>query len=124
MARKKIRNYDSVEQVEAIFNEAYARYHDEIIADLLKETGMKSLDELWEFDYHMGFGFDCGWVRVKSYNQEQMREWRLDGDKYSCAYVGYGTPYNTQSTTLTNFQAEWVIKKLGLTDYYTSIRLD
>jgi hypothetical protein len=89
----------------------------------------KTLEELHEYDingsYYGGFGLDCGWVRVKTFNREQLREWTLDNGKYDAMVWGIRCPYETQSTTLKDIQINKALKDLNMNEqYYTSIRLD
>ena len=135
MARTKIRNYWSVDEVKDFINEYFKEYHDEVIDYLIKEVNkmldknFKTIDELNEFDihgsYYGGFGLDCSWVRVKTFNKDQYREWVLDNGKYNAEVWGIRCPYNTQSTTCKEIQIKKALNDLGLNDqYYASVRLD
>ena len=126
MARKKIRNYKSIEQVRDIFNDYFYTHESEVIDHMLKEVNMSSLDEVWEYcNKHCGFGFDCGWVWLGAENNEQSREWRLDNGDYRDHVSGFDYPYNSQSTTLKEIQLRKALKDLGLeNDYYIITRLD
>lgn len=124
MARK-IRNYDSVDVVRAKINNYFENYHDEVIQDLLDNTGFTNMDELSNYEYHMGFGLDCGWVWVCTLNSAQEREWRLDNGKYDTHVTMIKYPYNSQSTTCKEIQLNKALKDLHMTDQYMPyVRLD
>ncbi len=98
MVRKKVRHHESRDALQKRFRE-WERDNQALINDKLpKMHGCVDMDDLHNFEYSMGFGFDCGWLNVMPRNSEQAREWRLD--------EGYGGPYylspamKTQSSTL------------------------
>lgn len=135
MARRKIRYYLSTEQVARIINNWLEVNKEEVIEHLIKEVNemmgkdFKTLEELKEFDIHGsfvgGFGFDCGWVKVRTYNKDQFKEWTLDNGKYNAEVWGIRCPYETQSTTCKEIQIKYALDQMKLNDqYYTSIRLD
>ena len=125
MARNKIRHYDSTELV-AIKIQRYFDSHKEVIDHLLKEVRMNNLDEVWEFENrHCGWYGDCGFVRVKTFSEDQRKEWVLDNGKYNDMVYGIRCPYDSQSTTLKDIQIRKALKDLNMDNqYYTDIRLD
>ena len=128
MGRKKIRNYPSINAVENKINEYFDTHSEEVISKMLEEFDFDSLDSLWEYEYnHMGMNCDCGFVWLYTHNTSQEHEWILDDP-----YGGYGAyasrfnyPYNTQSTTLKEFELRHALEALDMNDdYYIKIRLD
>ena len=135
MARRKVRYYPTTEDVANIINNYFKEHREEVIEDMIAKVNrsynksFNTLDELHQFDvygsYYGGFGLDCGWVRVKTMNKEQLREWTLDNGKWDALVWGISCPYNTQSTTLQEIMVNKALQDLGMTDtYYASVRLD
>lgn len=125
MAKRKVRNYESVDVVRNRINNYFETHHDEVIQHMVKETGFDSFDDLWDAEYHMAFGLDCGWVWVYSMNKEQRHEWALDNGKYDAYVTMIKYPYNTQSTTCKEIQLNKALKDLNMDGQYMAyVRLD
>lgn len=125
MARRKVRNYESVEVVRNRINDYFENHHGEVIDEMLKQLKFDSLDSLWDSEYRGYFGFDCGWVWVCTLNSEQDREWRLDNGKYDAYVTRIKYPYNSQSTTCKEIQLNKALKDLGMDHQYMAyVRLD
>jgi len=124
MARKKVRNYPSIEDYEKQFDEYFKEHYNDVVDYVLKETGYSSLEKLRFAEQNMAFGLDCGWVYLCPRNTEMEHEWILDNDKYS-AKVYLRDPMRTQSVTIKRLCAEKLIEDLGLENiFYISERLD
>lgn len=125
MARRKIRNYPPVIDVRNMINEYMVYNKEEITNIMLKSFGCKDTCELRDRENKMMFGFDCGWVYVGARRREQNREWLLDNGKYDAYVNRIRCSYETQSTTLKQFQIDYVLRRLGLdNEYYSFVRLD
>ena len=132
MGRKKVRNYLTREEVEAMINNYFYNCRDEVIKYICENNGsgvFNSLDELREFDIHGsyfgGFGLDCGWCWVYPKRSEQHREWVLDNGKWDAYARDFKLPYNTQSTTLKRLELEKALKDLNIQEFYSiHVRLD
>lgn len=132
MARKKVRNYMSIEEVENMINNYFYNRGNEVIKYICENNGISifnSLDELREFDIHGsylgGFGLDCGWCWLTPKRPEQQREWVLDSGKWDAYARRFKYPYNTQSTTLKELELRKAIEDLNIDKYYSIyVRLD
>lgn len=125
MPRRKVRKYDSVAQVENKINEWIELHKDEILNDMLNKAGYPDTDKLWDDEYNGRFGLDCGWVWLYAKNDEQFHEWFLDNNRYQDFVSRIRFPYSTQSTTLKEIQAKYILKNMGLeNDYGIYVRLD
>lgn len=125
MARTKVRHYETVEDVRRKINNYFYLHENEVIENLLYETGFKTVDDLWNAEYNMGFGFDCGWVWVITTNKEQNHEWVLDNGRYDAYVTMIKYPYNTQSTTCKEIQLNKALKDLNMDSQYMAyVRLD
>jgi len=95
--------------------ETYCNEHrDEIIQHMLNVRGFANTEELWDFEYHGGFGFDCGWVKLYPRDDREYTAWKKADKECHSPYIFFREPYQTQSTTLQRIQAEYVLEKLGL----------
>lgn len=125
MARKKVRNYISIEGFEEMINNYFYNQYSNVNKALCEEFGFDNIDDLREFDIHGsffgGFGLDCGFIHVTPIRSEQFREWRLDNDLgvYGAYASRFNYPYNTQSTTCKKFQIDMALKELNLKDLYS-----
>lgn len=126
MARRKVRKYETVEDVRRNLNNYFYLHNNEVIQDLLEKTGFNTVTELQYAECHtMRFGFDCGWVWAGTKNSAQRHEWELDNGEYSAKVNRINYPYNSQSTTCKRIQLNKALEDLGLTDqYYAYVRLD
>lgn len=125
MARRKIRHYLPTSVIAERINKYFREHKEEVIQNMLKETGFDDLNKLHDYEFNYGFGFDCGWVWVKTRSFEQEREWVLDNGKYDALVTGLLTPYSTQSTTLKKIMVDDALEKLGMSgDYFSYVRLD
>ena len=123
MGRRKIRNYPNKEYYKDLFNEYFATHSDEVIANMLEETGFNSLDELHDAEFKMYFGFDCGFTYFIPCNKEMTREWRLDN--YDNLLYGIRESYMSQSTTLKEIQCRYALAQLHMEDeFFVYSRLD
>ena len=118
MARRKIRNYPTRENVERLMNDYCEKHSNEIIGYMLDVTGYESVDELRDAEFSMRWPLDCGLVYITPKNREQSHEWYLDDDRIS-SRMFVDTPYHTQSTTLQMIQAEKILDTLGIRNDYT-----
>lgn len=73
MGRIKIRNYPSREWIREVLDEYFIQHREEVVAEVLKETGYATLDELLEAERRSVFGLDCGWVKVHPINGMEKR---------------------------------------------------
>lgn len=126
MGRKKVRNYLTREEVEAMINNYFYNCRDEVIKYICENNGMRvfnSLEELHEFDihgsYYGGFGLDCGWCWLYPKRDAQRREWVLDNGEYDAYARSFKLPYNTQSTTLKSLELEKALEDLNIRDFYS-----
>ena len=92
---------------EDFFRENKAR----IISELLRYAKVETEEELWDKEYHMGFGLDCGIVYIVPYDPETTKVWKKD-DPYRDARLHLRYPYQTQSTTLQEIQATMLVEYL------------
>lgn len=135
MARRKVRLYSTVKQVEELIDNYFEEHREEVTKDLLKKAGeeagreFKTVDELKEFDfrgsYYGGFPLSCGFVWVKPRSSKQAHEWFLDNDRIP----DYASPrnyvYNTQCTVIKEIQMRKAFDDLGLdSEYSIYVRLD
>ena len=93
----------------------------ELQAELLRQTGCKTMEELQDKEYHMGWGLDCGWMMMCPKNPDMLKEWKREQNFYSggCRLKGIDKAYLTQSTTLQSIIAEKVWEALKLGDILT-----
>lgn len=124
MGRKKVRKHQSIAYYEAMLKDYFSEHKDDVVEYMLGNLGYDSLDDLWNDEYRMKFGFDCGWIYLIPRDKEMYHEWELDNGKYG-AHIFCRTPYNTQSTTIQREQVEKAVHDLGLEDkFWISVRLD
>ena len=134
MAKRKVRNYPSVEHVEELVNNYFDEHKEEVIDYMISETNrelgkdFKDLDDLHDFEFGSGcggFGLDCGWVWLYAKNKDQRHEWFLDNDRIPNYASPHNWPYHTQSTTLKQYQMKKAIDDLNLSnDYMVYTKLD
>ena len=125
MPRTKNRKHESVTAVAQKINKWIEEHKDEILKNMLDTVGYEDTDKLWNDEYHGRFGLDCGWVWFYTKNDEQYHEWFLDNNRYTDYVSRINYPYNTQSTTLKEIQAKYILKNMGLeNDYGIYVRLD
>ncbi len=118
MAKTKIRKYETVKEVEDLFNRVFIEHRYDIIKHMLNNVDIPDLDSLWEVENVLGFGADCGSCYIITKSDEQYKEWIRDNGKYSAYASHFEWPYNTQSTTLKEIQLEWAIKYLLVQEEY------
>ena len=124
MGRKKIRKHESRGYYETMLDNYFDEHRDEVVQYMLNQLGYESVDALWDDEYRMAFGFDCGWIYLIPRNSEMYHEWELDNGKYG-AHIYCKPPYNSQSTTIQREQVEKAVSDLGLEDkFWISVRLD
>lgn len=122
--RRKIRKYITMDYAKMQIQAYIDSHADEIIQHLLDETGFDSIEKLREFEYHSGFGFDCGFVTLEPRRSEMLHEWELDNGKYFTS-LWFRFPYECQSVTCKEIQLEKVVKDMNIDDmYYIRTRLD
>lgn len=125
MARTKIRKYPSTMVIRDKLNNYFVENRERVLKALLEYTGYTSTESLREAEFNGRFGLDCGWVYVRCRNSNQYHEWELDNGKYDAYVNRIRCSYDTQSTTLKEFQTNLALMDLGLEyDYYTYTRLD
>ena len=124
MARK-IRRYQSTEDLKRMLNNYFYINKNEVLNDLVSNTPFTSFEEVKDAERRSYWGLDCGWVWLATSNPEQEREWRLDNGKYSAKVTCINYSFNCQSVTLKQIQLRKAIKDLGLErQYYPEVRLD
>lgn len=125
MGRRKVRHYNTREYYKTLFNDYFVSHNDEVMTEVLRQTGFNSVEELTEAEYRSYFGFDCGWIMLTPKNSEQAHEWFLDDNRISSKMFVHNPCYNAQSTTITQIMVEKAVRDLGLEDtFYVSVRLD
>lgn len=125
MARRKIRNYPSMEYIRNVIDNYFEENKNSVIDYLLNKTGYNTLESLQEDEYHGVFGFDCGLMYIEPLNPEWKREWILDNGKYDARIHPHKMPYNTQSTTLQSIMIHKALFDTCLNEYmYTTTWID
>ena len=119
MARKKVRKYPTIENVQKTLNDYMDNHADEIIKYLAREMGVNNFDELKDLEFNTPkFWGDCGFVWLKARNPEQEHEWILDHGKYDAYVTRIKLPYQTQSIILKQTQIEKALDGTGLREMY------
>lgn len=121
---KKVRHFKSKEYYQEAFDTYYLMNHERVLRDLLEKTGCSSMEQLREDEFNMRWGLDCGFVTLAPTNPNMQHEWELDNGKYGYK-VWLTYPYPSQSVTLKQIQARFMLDDLGITkDFYVDVRLD
>lgn len=115
--RRKVRNYPTKIEIENIFSEFFSSHKNEIIDYMLKESGYKDLDSLYQDEMCMKIGY-CGIMWLKPKNKEQAHEWFLDNYRYPDYAAPRPFPYPTQIVDLQELQLKYALDKLNLSDQY------
>jgi len=125
MGRRKVRHYNSRDFYRELFDDYFNSHNDEVMKEVLEQTGFKSVEELNDAEYHSYFGFDCGWILIRPTNKEQAHEWFLDSNRIDSVLFVHNPCYNCQSTTIKEIMVRRALKDLGLEDEFSmSVRLD
>lgn len=121
---KKIRHFKSKNYYEEAFNRYFVMNRQNVLRHLLEKTGCSTLEELHEDEFGMRWGLDCGFVTLAPTNPNMQHEWELDNGKYDYK-IWLRYPYDSQSVTLKDIQARYMLEDLELTkDFYIDVRLD
>lgn len=126
MGRKKIRIYPSREEWETKIKEYVQENKESIRRYMLDKLGYEDIESLWEDEYHMKFGLDCGWVNLFPKNKEMAREWKLDNDGIpDSIWDASNIVYNTQSVTIKSIIMYKVVEDMGIENEFSIVeRLD
>lgn len=123
MARK-VRFYKTKQEIEDVLNTYLISNSDRVIKHLLEKTNCHSVEELHDDEFDMRWGLDCGFLTVEPSNPQMEHEWELDNGKYDTG-MRLHYPYSTQSITLKDIQARFMLEDLNLTsEYYIKTVLD
>jgi hypothetical protein len=121
---KKVRYFKSKQYYENVLNDYFEVHKDRVLQNLLEKTGCSDMEQLRRDEFGMRWGLDCGFVTLAPTNPNMQHEWELDNGKYSYKlWLDY--PYPSQSVTLKDIQARFLLEDLNLTkDFYIDVRLD
>ena len=115
MAKKRI--YPTREYYKPLFEEYYANNTNALLQVVLKELGLKTLEDLHYEEYQGRLQGDCGVTYIVPINKEQAREWRLD-DGIDSKMPIRNPNYNTQSMTIKEIMAKKMLEDLKLDDTF------
>ena len=94
----------------------YCKEHeDAIIKHMMKVMGYTDMETLQDDEYHMKWGFDCGWILVTPKNAKMRELWGLD---YPSTIMPVA--YNSQSLNLQQPQVDYILKELGWEEDFTT----
>lgn len=125
MGRHKVRNYNTRDFYRKLFDGYFTEHNEEVMKEVLEQTGFKTVEDLSRAEYHGYFGLDCGWIQISPTNREQAHEWYLDSNRIDTYLFIHNPCYNTQSTTIKEIMTRRALKDLGLENEFSmSVRLD
>lgn len=125
MGRRKVRNYNTRDFYRELFDDYFKTHNEEVMQEVLEQTGFRTVEDLSQAEYHGYFGLDCGWIVLTPKNKEQAHEWFLDDDRISSKMFVHNPWYNCQSTTIQEIMIRKALKDLGLENEFSmSVRLD
>ena len=64
MGRHKVRNYNTRDFYRKLFDGYFTEHNEEVMKEVLEQTGFKTVEDLSRAEYHGYFGLDCGWIQI------------------------------------------------------------
>ena len=115
MPRKVVLNYNTQQYYKDMIDDFIKDNKERIINVMLKELNYPDTDKLWEDEYKMKWGLDCGWIYLVPKDLEMKKEWnkRESWYKFRC-----NTAYKSQSITIQRPQVELIVSELHLDDIF------